>query len=84
MCRNNRRVREIKKEEETEDFLYIGSVGAQKKHPQEDWVEILQVMENPRFYMKFKLDTAAQASIIPNNWFERIRNKLSYVSPLLS
>ncbi|CAG9760806.1 unnamed protein product [Ceutorhynchus assimilis] len=38
----------------------------------EEWTEVVQVSKAPKVYIKFKLDTGSQASIIPKAIFEQI------------
>lgn len=44
--------------------LFIGSVCGRKKI--EEWTEVIQVCENPKVFIKFKLDTGAEVSVIPS------------------
>lgn len=77
MCKA-KEVKEIRQSESEQlsddegDEIFIGAVESGTSYKEEDWNEIIQVMDSPRVFVKFKLDTGAQACIIPNNMFAKI------------
>lgn len=82
MCRQ-KQVKEVRISEENiaennseeDEEMFIGIVESSRiDENKEDWTEVVQVYTNPKVFLKFKLDTGAQASIIPKHIFEKIPN----------
>lgn len=60
---------------DSNEYLFVGTVENKQSREDEksqDWVETVEVMDSPRIRIKFKLDTGAQANIIPSHVFNRI------------
>lgn len=77
-CRN-KSIKHITHKEEnniksssSSEELFIGVVS--QKSENEDWEETLEIESSPKVFIQFKLDTGAQANLIPYKLFEKISN----------
>lgn len=67
MCK--KQVKEVRKLQENKSGREDEEISIEliRKENEEEWIETVQVNENPKVIVKFKLDTGVQADMIPRH-----------------